>query len=293
MRDLEEKMKAYDETSITSSESMTDLKREVTRFKDAEAHSSKYIADLEARLARSDESIVLLQKNVETLEQDSVRRREEVETLQSRLEAFRQDGENWRTELEAREAKVKQLEEKMKEWEQKRKEAGETRLRLGSVVGEVESARRSIENDLANTSSSPITSESTESLVGPSQAKRTSLVDEMPVTVPNAELEAQLLALQQTHSATLADLSSVSAKYRDALTEISDLAAQIQEVKLGNLNVAESTDSPITDKPMDPPPFRRRATNPRIRDSADAQLNSAGRRLFFRQAASAESLHAR
>ncbi len=287
-------MKAYDETSVSSSESMTDLKREVSRFKDAEAHSSKYIVDLEARLSRSDESVVMLQKNLETLEQDSARRRQEVETLQSRLEAFRQDGENWRTELEAREAKVKQLEEKMKEWEQKRKEAAETRLRLGSVVGEVESARKSIENDIANNASGTISSESTESLVGASQTKRTSLVDEMPIpTVLNAELESQLLALQQTHSATLADLSSVSAKYRDALTEISDLAAQIQEVKLGNLNVAETTDSPITDKPMDPPPFRRRATNPRIRDSADAQLNSAGRRLFFRQAASAESLHAR
>ncbi|KAF9482822.1 kinesin domain-containing protein [Pholiota conissans] len=301
VRDLEEKMKAYDETSVSSSESMTDLKREVSRFKDAEAHSSKYISDLEARLARADESILSLQQTVEKLEKESDRRREEVETLQCRLEAFRQDGESWRTELEARELKVKQLEIKMQEWEQKRKEAGETRARLGSVVGEVASARRSLEIDLGKTPSGNVSSTSTDSLVESGSAKQT---DESPAVGANAELESQLLALQQTHTATLADLSSVTAKYRDALHEISDLAAQIQEAKLGNPaitdgtpsiaeSIAESTDSPVVDKPTEIPPFRRRINTPRMRDAADIQVNSAGRRLFFRQAASAESLHAR
>jgi chromosome segregation ATPase len=291
-------MKAYDETSVSSSESMTDLKREVSRFKDAEAHSSKYIADLESRLARADESILSLQQTVEKLEKESDRRRDEVETLQVRLEAFRQDGESWRTDLETRELKVKQLEAKMQEWEQKRKEAGETRLRLGSVVGEVASARRSLEIDLANTPGD-ISSASTESLIESAPGKRAPVIEEIPVPTLNAELESRLFALQQTHTATLADLASVTSKYRDALHEISDLAAQIQEAKLSNPtiadtpSIAESADSPATDKPLELPPFRRRITSPRIRDAAEIQVNSAGRRLFFRQAASAESLHAR
>ncbi|KAF8965215.1 kinesin domain-containing protein [Flammula alnicola] len=293
VRDLEEKMKAYDETSVSSTESMTDLKREVTRFKDAEAHSSKYIADLEARLSRSDESILTLQQTIEKLEKESERRRHEVETLQGRLEAFKQDGENWRTDLEARELKVKQLELKLLEWEEKRKDAGETRLRLGSVVGQVESARRSLQVDLANAPSVPISPESTDSSSDSSSSPHKLVAVDTRATSPNTDLETQLLALQQTHTATLADLSSVTSKYRDALREISDLASQIQEAKFNNPSIVETTDSPATDKPPENPPFRRRMTNPRVKEAAEIQLNPSGRRLFFRQAASAESLHAR
>lgn len=281
VRDLEEKMKVYDETTVTSSESMSDLKREIIRFKDAEAQSGKYIADLEARLAKSDESILGLQQSVERLEQECERRCDEVETLQSRLELFRQDGESWRTHLEDRERKVKALEEKMLDWERKKQDASEARVRLGGVVGEVISARRSLEVDLASSISvSPATP-----------------LDETPPPLPatNSEeaLEAQLLSLQQTHTATLADLSSVTTKYRDALREISDLAAQIQEVKLNSNSAESSTDSPSLDKANDIPPSRRRVATSRVRDINEPQLNNSGRRHFFRQAASVDSLHAR
>jgi kinesin family protein 4/21/27 len=104
--------------------------------------------------------------------------------------------------------------------------------------------------------------------------------------VQNPALESQLLALQQTHTATLADLSSITAKYRDALREISDLAAQIQEAKLSDT----IPESPLN-KSIEIPPFRRRMTGGRVREASESQLD--GRRLFFRQAASAESLHAR
>lgn len=282
-------MKTYDETSLSSSESLTDLKRELSRFKESEAQSSKYIADLEARLSKSDESILGLQRTVETLEKECDRRRNEVETLQVRLQTFRQDGESWRTDLEARELRVKQLEEKMKEWEQKKKDAGETRGRLGEVVEEVEHARRSLQLDLAN--SSPAASSPTEtSGSNPDVAQ-----DDINATSPPSDLENQLLALQQTHTATLADLSSVSSKYRDALREISDLAAQIQEAKLNNSSITEVPleESPSSEKPLESFGFRRRIPSPRVRDTPDLQVNPSGRRLFFRQAASAESLHAR
>ncbi|KAG6335027.1 hypothetical protein ID866_4053 [Astraeus odoratus] len=154
VRDLEEKMKSYDETSVSSNESLTDLKREVARYKEAEAHSTTYITELEARLSRCDESILSLQQSVERLEAECERRREEVEMLQMRLENFKSDGEGWRTDLEERERKVKELELKMEEWKRKRKEAGEDRERLGTMVGEVEQAKRSLE-DLSTNGSSP------------------------------------------------------------------------------------------------------------------------------------------
>lgn len=284
-------MKLYDETSISSSESMTDLKREINRFKDTESHSAKYISDLEARLARSDESILDLQKVIERLESECERRRAEVENLQSRLESLRQDGESWRADLEEREQRVKELEGRMEEWERRRQEAGETRARLGAVVGEVALARRSLELDLAG-----VNRASSSSSVGSTPVDingHTSPIPEEPATPTRTEqsLEGQLSSLQQTHTATLADLASVTSKYRDALREISDLAAQIQEAKLSSSAI---TDSPRSETPIDPP-RRRRLTGGRNREASDPQLPPAlpSKRPFFRQAASAESLHSR
>ncbi|KAJ7149338.1 kinesin [Mycena filopes] len=298
VRDLEEKMKTYDESSITSSESMTDLKREVTRYRDTESHSAKYIADLEARLARTDESVLGLQQTVEKLEAECDRRREEVGLLQGRLEALRTDGDNWRSDLEERERKVRELEVKLQEWERKKQEAGDARVRLGTVVGEVAEARKSLQLDMhANGASTP---DETETPLA-SAALVPDAADKHPDSPPPGELQNQLVALQQTHTATLADLSSVSAKYRDALREISDLAAQIQEAKLSGAAEPPRAESPTAETPVEklvesPLPFRRRITGgarSRESSSGEPQYNSAGRRLFFRQAASAESLHGR
>ncbi|KAI6045585.1 kinesin-domain-containing protein [Pisolithus marmoratus] len=273
VRDLEDKMKSYDETSVSSSESLSDLKREVARYKEAEAHSITYITDLETRLARADESILSLQQSVEHLEREGERRREEVVTLQTRLENFKNDGENWRTDLEEREKKVRELELRMEEWKQKRREAGEDRARLGTMIGEVEQAKRSLE-DLTTTKSG---------ISNPSSGVQT------PTKI-DLSVETQLAALQQTHAATLTDLASVSAKYRDALQEIADLAAQIQEAKLSNPTIPESPSENV-----EVPTFRRKMTASKSREALrdPAQLDASGKRHFFRQAASSDSLHAK
>ncbi|KAG6854726.1 hypothetical protein C0991_002439 [Blastosporella zonata] len=284
IRDLEEKIRSYDETSVTSTESMTDLKREVTRFRDAESSSVKYIAELEARLGRSDESVLNLQQTVEKLENDCERRQDEVRLLTSRLETLREDGDNWRSDLEERERRVKELQLQMVDWEAKKKDASDARIRLGGVVDEVASARKSLEIDLSN---SPRTSEgvpSPSSVTPPEQLSEALLQP----SISDPALKKQLLSLQQTHTATLADLSSVTAKYRDALREISDLAAQIQEAKLSNLE--PRSESP--DKLVESPLARRRMPSGRVREP-EPQYNNSGRRLFFRQAASTESLHTR
>lgn len=293
-------MKNYDETSLSSSVSLTDLKREISKFKDTENHSSKYIADLEARLARSDESIVALQQTVEKLEKECERRRDEAEVLQSRLDGLRQDGDSWRSDLEERERKVKELEEQLQIWEKKKQDAGDARVRLGDVVSEVASARRSLQADFVDVAASA--SNSDESTAATPIDARASTVpydiaatDASAIVSPAAQvdkaLEKQFVALQQTHTATLADLSSVTSKYRDALREISDLAAQIQEAKLSNQEPA--TADPSTERPSESPSIRRRMTSGKLRETSEQQYNNAGRRLFFRQAASTESLHSR
>ena len=265
-------MKQYDESSVSSSESLSDLKRELSRFKDAELLSTKYIADLEMRLAKSDESVLALRENVEGLELECERRRNEARVLQERLEGLKKDGQSWRSDLEERERKVRELEAKMDEWKEKKKEAGEAWERLDGVASEVQQERKRLEFDLAKVAGS-----------GSSSVSGTSTPGE-----PESGLENQLVALQQAHTATLADLSSVTAKYRDALREISDLAAQIQEAKLSNPAL---TDSP--DRSVDLGSHKRRMTGGRSKESSENPLNSASRRHFFRQAASTESLHSR
>ena len=188
---------------------------------------------------------------------------------------LKQDGDSWRNDLEERESKVRELESKMEDWKRKKNEASEDRDRLTVVVGEVVHARKNFDNLDISAANSPSVS---------------------GVCTPNGTLsaESQLVALQQTHAATLADLSSVTAKYRDALQEISDLAAQIQEAKLATPLLPESLmTEPMTDITVEPAPIRRRLPGTRTRELSEPQYNSAGKRLFFRQAASTESLHTR
>ena len=258
-------MRQYDESNISSSESMSDLKRELLRFREAELHSAKYITDLEVRLAKSDESVLALREHVEKLELECDRRQDEAHVLQERLEGLKKDGQSWRTDLEERERKVLELEAKMEEWQAKKKEAGEAWERLGNVANEVQRERNRLEVDGSNSAS------------GTSTPKE-----------PELAFENQLVSLQQAHTATLADLSSVTAKYRDALREISDLAAQIQEAKLNNASLTD-----LSERSVDSGPHRRRMTGGRMEESNGNPINSTGRRHFFHQAASAESLHSR
>ncbi|KAJ2989604.1 hypothetical protein NUW54_g8731 [Trametes sanguinea] len=276
VHDLEEKVRQYDESQMSSSDSITDLKRELSRYKETETASSLYITELETRLAKADESVLALRETVEKLEKECEKRQQQVETLEARLEALKQDGESWRSDLEQREARVRELEQKMQEWEAKRLAAGEERERLGDLVNEVAKAKQELEVP------SPV---KTNGATTNSANSEVSSINEVDGT-----LETQLVALQQTHTATLADLSAVTAKYRDALREIADLAAQLQEAKV-NAPVPPA-ESPERAGELSP---KRRMQRGIVRDGQDSPngANGAGRRLFYRNAASSESLHSR
>lgn len=246
---------------MTSSGSITDLKCELAKFEDSEAYNTKYISDLEVRLARADESVLELRATVERLEEEAERRRLEVELLQERLVNLHQDGEAWRKDLEEREKRVFELEKKMEEWEAKRKEAGEARERLGVVVDEVTQAQKDLKANLT------VNGASTTRLVSGA------------TTPKDTTLEDQMVALQQTHTATLADLSSVTEKYRDALREISDLAAQIQELKPNSAAAPSAASSEVPDRTShDFSMHSRRLTGGRVREASEGSTNVRVRR---------------
>ena len=166
--------------------------------------------------------MLALRDTVEKLERECERRRNQVEALEIRLESLKHDGESWRTDLEEREAKVRELEQKMVDWEAKMQAANEERDRLNELASEVAKAKKDLEASTMKTNGATTNGTNTNG----ANSEVSSLYEK------DTSIETQLVALQQTHTATLADLSSVTAKYRDALREIADLAAQLQEAKV-------------------------------------------------------------
>ena len=181
---------------------------------------------------------------------------------------------------------MKELERKMIELETKKQDAAEERVRLGEIVEEVAKARRSLQLPKGINGSGPASVGSSR----PDTPLSTTPPSETPQTVVEGGADTRLLALQQTHTATLADLSNVTAKYRDALREIQDLSSQLEEVKLSQgLAASESLER---NGSLDP--FSGNTSEAtRRRPVRNMSENSGNRRLFFRHAASAESLHSR
>ena len=89
-----------------------------------------------------------------------------------------------------------------------------------------------------------------------------------------------------SHTATLADLTFVTAKYHNSLHKVSYLAAQIQEAKLSNPTISEPLSS--TDLPL----LGRQLTRSLSWEGSENSLNSPGQHLFYK-AASSDSLHSR
>ena len=114
---------------------------------------------------------------------------------------------------------------------------------------------------------------------------------ETPLTIIEGSAEAQLHALQQMHTATLADLSSVTTKYRSALREIHDLSSQLKEA---NLSQGLAASEPL-ERNGSLNPFSGSTSGPGRRRLV---RNFHERGLwepppFYRHAASAESLRSR
>ncbi|CAE6447398.1 unnamed protein product [Rhizoctonia solani] len=285
VRDLEQQIKNFTESSSSTSGTLVELQRELSRYKETEGTNAHYISELEGRLARQDKDVESLRNDMAKLERELAQSRERcktmdslVETLRAEREAERKDREEWSKILEAREKKVEELETRMAEVEKMRTELQSERERLGNAVGGVERARRSIEF------TAPATNGSGDALVA-------------------EELEQ----LRKQHADTLQELNTVNSRYQDALHDISDLYAQINEAKFQAIGhqpppvpPLPSTEPSSADELRSPPTptFRRRAGSRAALDSPVSRPSRgtespSQKRLFFRQAASSESLHAR
>jgi DNA repair exonuclease SbcCD ATPase subunit len=278
IQDLEEKIKGFSSTSLTTSDSLSSLQKELARYKDSEQTNASYIAGLEARLGKSEETVLQLRRAVEEAENVAHTREEQVKDLEKKLDLMKGDEEGWRSDLEVRENKVRELEAQLREWEARKEDAIRDRSRLGDLIVGVEDAKRDL--DSSTKGSSPVE----ESL---------SVVNGQ--TTHDAQLEDKYKELEETHTATLADLSTVTDKYRDALREISDLAVQLQEAKL-NQHSHSNTNSVSDHGEMNsnaPITRRRKPSSSHSNEPTSPYSVTASRRPFFAQAASTESLRTR
>ncbi|KAJ1309167.1 hypothetical protein OPQ81_004838 [Rhizoctonia solani] len=286
VRDLEQQIKTFTDSTSSTSDTLVELQKELARYKETEATNSHYISELESRLARQDRDIESLRNDMAKLERELAQSRERcktmdslVESLRAEREAERKDRDEWSKILEAREKKVEELETRMAEVEKMRAELQSERERLGNAVGGVERARRSIEF------TSPATNGSDDAGI----------------------ITEELEQLRKKHAETLQELNAVNSRYQDALHDISDLYAQINEAKLQAINQPSpvpplpTNESNGTEEPRNTPTptSRRRAGSRAALESPVSLRPSRGadspgqKRLFFRQAASSESLHAR
>lgn len=248
-----------------------------------------------------------MRAHIDNMEAELEKRTADLNNLQSRLDVIlreREDMESWKSMLDEREKKVQALELQMEEWEKVRKEAALERERLGSVVGDVESARESLRVAATDSeTSSPLSAHPGLPLTNGESAPSTETETE-----PSPALRLEYLTLQTTHSETLTELNMVSTKYRDALREISDLAAQIAEVKLQTSDTASddlgSDAGSVGRAPRTPTSVgRRRQLTRNLSESGFASPGfsappvagtpSSARLSFFRHAASAEGLRSR
>ena len=272
IQDLEEKIKGFCTNSLSTSESLSALQKDLAKYKELECTNATHIADLEARLTKSEENVLELRRAVTEAETLSDQRANDARTLEQKLALLTSDEQGWRNELEKREERVKALETQMKEWESIRHDAAQQRDRLNGLASEVEDARRGLD----------------------SSSRPSSRLEEMRESSPTPEdpsINAQFQALQETHTATLLDLESVTTKYKEALREITDLASQLEEVKLQG--EAAPLTIKIRDEVASAVPGRRKASINR-RESSDSgispTISPSGRRVFFRQAISTDSL---
>ncbi|KAG9128525.1 hypothetical protein FRC07_005892 [Ceratobasidium sp. 392] len=314
VRDLEQQVKVFTESTTSSDGVLLELQKELARYKENEGTSAHYISEMETRLSRYDEDIDSLRRDMSKLEHELSESRERcrtmdslVQTLRAEREAERKDRDEWVKTLEARERKVEDLETRMSEVERERASLAAERERLGGVVGNVEKARKSLEQEGVNGTTGTDTPFMTPAAEIPSAGfvfrtgsdgnQHQQVGDKLVNSTNQAEMEE----LRRQHATTLEELNAVNARYQDALRDISDLYAQINEAKLQNGTVDEkdgaqelvngrggSSTPPDNGEPT--PPLRSPPT-PRRRGSRPAESPSATtRRLFFRHAASSESL---
>ncbi len=226
--ELESRLQQYSDKGEDESSLSSELRKEVVRLKQAEATAEAYIKELESRLLASDTSLSQVTSQVERLERELERRDERYKELQHRLDTLDVSKENKALldELDLSEQRVLQLEKRLDQIVSEKEELTKERSKLTGTMakdhlerGRLEDRIKELEKGVPAAVALAATQEAN---AGSSDAQDDQLT----------ELRSELLLLRDTQAKTLAELSTIQVRHREAQDEIAQLSRQLSEAKL-------------------------------------------------------------
>ncbi|KDN52496.1 kinesin-domain-containing protein [Tilletiaria anomala UBC 951] len=232
--ELEARLQSYSNKEDADSGMASELRKEVVRLRQAESSAEAYIKELEKRLLASDSSLAQLTAQVERLERDLERRDEQYRELLQRLDTLDITVENKALleELDARDQRVLELEKRLDTVVTEKEALARDKGNLTDAVARDQLERGKLEDrirQLEKNAADPVA----DAAANPNAAVAAD-GNGVPVAgdVHFAELQSEMLLLRDSHAKTLAELSTVQVRHREALQDIEKLSGQIAEAKL-------------------------------------------------------------
>lgn len=248
IRDLEGKLRVFADKDETHSDTVQELKKEIAKLKDVESTSNTYINELEGRLSKVDAQSTAFSQKIESYEKEIDRREGLYRDLEARVALLdtSADAKLLLKELDEKHQRVAELERELDEINQGKQNVGAENERLRKDF----EAERSIQHELRNRLAglTPVKDHS-----GSKSADVTTSNTLSNRLEPTPETNDEIVRLQTAHDATVAELKTVSVKYREALAEITDLASQLSEARLVQSEVHDTV-------PVSPGPPSEAAT---------------------------------
>lgn len=247
VRDLESKLKDYDDLDASHGTAVSDMRKEITKNREHAEETEKYIKELEVRHSKSENLATSLKRQIEVLERDLERREGAYQDLESRLSLLHTSGDHklLLAEIDERDRRLLELERSLDDLQAKKDNSEKEGVRLEQVAGDEKEQRLELERRLKSVQRASTVASNSQ----PATPTTSSVL--IPGATAGVALDATLLVrlkdLQSTYEATLAELASANEKYSSSLQEIQQLNAQIEEAKL-----VQSEDGDLVPSPTSP-----------------------------------------
>ena len=275
--DLEDKLRNTEDLESSHQQTLTALRADLVEEKKHSKNTSDYIASMEAAVAQSDTETKSLTRKIERLEAE-LKRKEDIHLeLRERIKLVdtTEDNQLLLRELEEKNSKLVDLEQQLEETLHLSKVMGEERddlrQRTTQQAQDIEALKAwQYEQDRvqAHTSTSNPPSKMLEHL-NASQLRETA-EDDSPEKVPGSptspvrgqhdlsdrpirpgsmRLAPEVVELQEKHQSTLAELATISDRYKEALEKITELTGQVIDAEQSNLHAQTNGQESVPSSP--------------------------------------------
>ena len=261
--DLEDKLRNMEDLDLSQQQILTALRADLAEERKQSKNTSDYIASMEAAVAQSETETKSLTYKIERLEAE-LKRKEDIHLgLQERIKLVdtTEDNTLLLRELEEKNLKMADLEERLEETLHLSKTMGEERDDLRQITMQqardieiLKAWKHEQDRVETQTSASNPLSQMTEPLNA--SRHRETADDESPEKVPGSptspipgqhdlsdrpirpgsmRLAPEVVELQEKHQTTLAELATISDRYKEALEKITELTGQVVEAERSNV----------------------------------------------------------